>query len=382
MRSIRMVVSMRSGATDSFHASEPLEAALISLARAGSKGSPSAVRRMANQLIRNVPEGVADVDNFRDALHTAISTPQSSEFPFSADSLPTEADGAGPLVELDESPDGSNLILPPVVQFELDEIVLERHRGNLLALRGLGPSRSALFSGPPGVGKTLASRWVAEQIGLPLVSLDLAAVLSSYLGNSGRNIKAVLDFAKSTACVLLLDEFDALAKARDDTSDVGELKRIVNVLLVELDRWDNRSFLIAATNHAQLLDPAIGRRFDRIVHFPLPGAAEREALVTTITNGNLEPLTVRAVAEITDGTSPSDLTRLLEKAARRSILHGTSFEHVLLRELLALPFPNRKSRDIIWHRLHREFGLSLRAIADLAGVSHPTVSHAIRRIGI
>ncbi|WP_235036208.1 AAA family ATPase [Arthrobacter sp. 18067] len=242
------------------------------------------------------------------------------------------------------------------------------------------PSHSALLSGPPGVGKTLASRWVAEQVDLPLVSLDLAAVLSSYLGTSGRNIRDVLDFAKSTPCVLLLDEFDALAKARDDDSDVGELKRIVNVLLVELDRWESRSFLIAATNHAQLLDPAIGRRFDRIINFPLPGLRERELLIADKATGAVDTAIILAIAEITEGSSPSDLTRLIERAGRRSILYEAPFERVLLTELISASPASGKKRDVIWERLHREFGLSLRAIADLAGVSHPTVSQAIRRI--
>lgn len=375
-----MVVTMRSEAINPFHAGESLQAALVKLARAGVKGSPSTVRKVANQLIRRVPDGVSDVDAFRVALHEAISIAPDSELTMSGESLPMEAGGAGPLVDVDVSPDGSGLVLPRSVQAELDEIVLERNRESLLALRGMAPSHSALFSGPPGVGKTLASRWIAEQVGLPLVSLDLAAVLSSYLGTSGRNIRDVLDFAKARACVLLLDEFDALAKARDDDSDVGELKRIVNVLLVELDRWDSHSFLVAATNHAQLLDPAIGRRFDRIVDFPLPGLDERETLIRAAAGEALDPSIVRAIAEITDGSSPSDITRLLERAGRRSVLRNEPFERVLLTELISAAPASGKRRDTIWQRLHREFGLSLRAIADLAGVSHPTVSQAIRRI--
>ncbi len=374
------MVSMRSAPVDSFHPGDPIHTALINLARAGVKGSPSNVRKVANQLIRRVPEGISDAEAFRVALHDAISVAPGTELLMSGESLPMEAGGAGPLVDVDVSPDGSGLVLPPKVQAELDEIVLERKRDSLLALRGMTPSHSALFSGPPGVGKTLASRWVAEQVDLPLVSLDLAAVLSSYLGTSGRNIRDVLNFAKSTPCVLLLDEFDALAKARDDDSDVGELKRIVNVLLVELDRWESRSFLIAATNHAQLLDPAIGRRFDRIINFPLPGLREREILIAEKATGALDTAITRAIAEITEGSSPSDLTRLIERAGRRSILYEAPFERVLLTELISASPASGKKRDVIWQRLHREFGLSLRAIADLAGVSHPTVSQAIRRI--
>lgn len=357
-----------------------MQAALVSLARAGVKGSPSTVRKVANQLIRRVPDGVIDVETFRSALHEAVSAYPGSELIMSGDSLPMESGGAGPLVDVDVSPDGTGLVLPRSVQADLDEIVLERNSESLLALRGMAPSRSALFSGPPGVGKTLASRWIAQQVGLPLVSLDLAAVLSSYLGTSGRNIRDVLDFAKSRACVLLLDEFDALAKARDDDSDVGELKRVVNVLLVELDRWNGRSFLIAATNHAQLLDPAIGRRFDRIVTFPLPGIEERLALLKAGASAPLDAKILRVVAEITDGSSPSDLARLMEMVGRRSVLREVPFERVLLTELLTVAGPSGNNRDTLWQKLHREFGLSLRAIADLSGVSHPTVSQAIRRI--
>ena len=103
---------------------------------------------------------------------------------------------------------------------------------------------------------------LASRIGVPLVSIDLASVVSSFLGTSGRNIRVAFDYAKSGQCVLLLDEFDALAKRRDDDTDIGELKRIVNVVLLELDRWPDTSLLVAATNHPQLLDPAVGRRFD------------------------------------------------------------------------------------------------------------------------
>lgn len=379
-QAIGKLVRMEPSSAHSFHDSSQLEMALIELARAGMKGNPSSVRKLANKLIRCVPEDVTSPELFRAALHDAMSVSRGDQVSFSSQSLPMESGGAGPLVVVDETPDGSNLVLPQSVQLELDEIVLERQHQRRLAMRGLGPSHSALFSGAPGVGKTLASQWVAQRLGLPLVSLDLAAVLSSYLGTSGRNVRAVLDFAKTTPCVLLLDEFDALAKARDDDSDVGELKRIVNVLLVELDRWDNRSFLIAATNHIQLLDPAIGRRFDRIINFPLPGNTERAALISAFSSDQLEPTLVQAMATITEGCSPSDLTRLLDRAARRSVLHDIPYERVLLTELLSRPMITGPARDAIWQRLHRRFGLSMRTIADLAGVSHPTVSNAVRRI--
>src|SRR5690606_32775240 len=104
----------------------------------------------------------------------------------------------------------------------------------------------------------------------PLLILDLASVMSSYLGRTGTNLRHVLDYAKSLDCVLLLDELDAIAKRRDDRGEIGELKRLVTVLLQQIDDWPPKSLLIAATNHADLLDPALWRRFDVTLEFPIP----------------------------------------------------------------------------------------------------------------
>src|SRR5665213_3572636 len=124
---------------------------------------------------------------------------------------------------------------------------------------------------PPGVGKTLAARWIARELHRPLLTLDLSAVMSSFLGRTGANVRHVLDYAKGVDCVLLLDELDSIAKRRDDASDVGELKRLVTVLLQEIDDWPSTGLLIAATNHSDLLDPAVWRRFEMRVNFPMPG---------------------------------------------------------------------------------------------------------------
>ena len=130
---------------------------------------------------------------------------------------------------------------------------------------GLSPTRSAIFVGPPGVGKTLTARWLASQLGVPLYVLDLTAVMSSLLGRSGTNLRAALDFAKRSPCVLLLDEIDAIAKRRSDDTDIGELKRLVTVILQEVDEWPATGLLLAATNHAELIDPALWRRFDLVI---------------------------------------------------------------------------------------------------------------------
>jgi SpoVK/Ycf46/Vps4 family AAA+-type ATPase len=147
----------------------------------------------------------------------------------------------------------------------LSQLIQERRQTERLASMGLSPTRSAIFVGPPGVGKTLTARWLASQLGVPLYVLDLTAVMSSLLGRSGTNLRAALDFAKRSPCVLLLDEIDAIAKRRSDDTDVGELKRLVTVILQEVDEWPATGLLLAATNHSELIDPALWRRFDLVI---------------------------------------------------------------------------------------------------------------------
>ena len=140
-------------------------------------------------------------------------------------------------------------LLSGEVEEVLTQLIAERRQSDRLRAMGLTPTRSAIFVGPPGVGKTLTARWLAAQLKVPLYVLDLTAVMSSLLGKSGANLRAAIDFAKREPCVLLLDEIDAIAKRRSDDTDVGELKRLVTVILQEVDEWPASSVLLAATNH-------------------------------------------------------------------------------------------------------------------------------------
>ena len=170
-------------------------------------------------------------------------------------------------------------ILPGSVHDAIGAIIRERQERERLAARGISPTRSAILVGPPGVGKTLSARWIASALGKPLWVLDLTAVMSSLLGKTGNNLRAALDHAKQHAAVLLLDEIDAIAKRRSDESDIGELKRLVTVMLQEVDQWPDTGLLLAATNHPELVDPALWRRFDLVLKFDAPDAA---AIATAI----------------------------------------------------------------------------------------------------
>lgn len=216
---------------------------------------------------------------------------------------------------------------------QLEQIVVERHNITRLETAGLNPTRTVLFSGPPGVGKTMSARWIAKKLDKPLLTLDLATVMSSFLGKTGANIRAVLEYAKSVECVLLLDELDAIAKRRDDEGDVGELKRLVTVLLQEIDEWPSRNLLVAATNHAELLDPAIWRRFDDVVVFPLPDSRLRAEVIRSAFDKDVASIEhmIKMLTELWEGKSSSEITRIANWIRRRVTVAQVNFEDALLQ---------------------------------------------------
>ncbi|MDX2175098.1 MAG: ATP-binding protein [Candidatus Sumerlaeia bacterium] len=265
-------------------------------------------------------------------------------------------------------------IWAPEVDTALRQIVSERSREAELLKQGLSPTRSMILTGPPGVGKTLAARWLARELGRPLLTLDLSAVMSSYLGRTGANVRHVLDYAKGVDCVLLLDELDAIAKRRDDATDVGELKRLVTVLLQEIDDWPSRGLLIAATNHAELLDPAVWRRFEMRVVFPMPNNDAVDRAVEAFMGNSEAPQAWRdALAMTLRGKSFSDIERQVLVTRRAAVVRGYTMEQAIIEMLRdRIETLTRKERGTI-ALLLAEAGVSQRQVHDLTGVSRDTI---------
>src|SRR6478736_1219816 len=171
--------------TTGYHTVDGLERAVVDLVRVGTRGHGAGVRQLASRLMRTVPTGVLDIESFRDAVHQAIAAGSDvTDLRYVSGAIPTEGDSAQPLVDVDLLPDGEGLVLSDDVTAALDEVLAERRRADDLRRAGIGPTRTLLLSGPPGVGKTMTARWLAQSLQLPLLSLDLSSVVSSYLGSS------------------------------------------------------------------------------------------------------------------------------------------------------------------------------------------------------
>lgn len=199
------------------------------------------------------------------------------------------------------------------------------------------PSKSCLIFGKPGTGKTHLAKWLARQTGLPVVLARLEGLVSSFLGTSSRNIGNLFAFANKYQCILLLDEFDAIAKLRNDTQEVGEVKRVVNTLLQSLDTRKDIGFTIGVTNHESLLDPAIWRRFDIQVEIPLPSIIVLKKLIETF----LKPLSyseneISFLAWCMDGSSGADIRNLTNWIKRVHVLEKKKIILDIMKEFSVL----------------------------------------------
>lgn len=172
-----------------------------------------------------------------------------------------------------------DLVLAPATLERLEGVAREVPMWGRLASAGVPQRRRVLFFGPPGCGKSSAAEALAAEIGIPLVVVRLDSVISSYLGQTATNLRRIMEYANAAPWVVLFDEFDALGRLRDDPTEHGEIKRVVNAFLQMLDSYQGPSLLLAATNHEGLLDPALWRRFDDVVNFPMPTVHQIRAVL-------------------------------------------------------------------------------------------------------
>ena len=299
---------------------------------------------------------------------------------------PTDTEEGLALIQYLPTDDAPMPILGPQPMETVHQFVQERNKSHQLFSQGFAPPSSLLLIGLPGTGKSMLARWLAHSLDLPLLVQDLATSISSFLGKTGLNLRRMLDFARSHSSVLLLDEFDAIAKRRDDVSEVGELKRIVNVLLKELETWPSHSVLIAATNHPDLLDHAIRRRFQLVLELPLPGAVERAQILQRAAGrlaDNISLPVFQACAETLEGMSGSGLDAMMQAAVRRHLTTGTPLTTSLLVQMQSF-WTNGTAHNTLGHLIRTIQDVSpekytVRELASLFDRSASTIQHHLKK---
>lgn len=355
---------------------------LVSVIRMSLEGNEKDLRLYLAKHVRSLrksdPQLAVKIEELL-KLNPARSHDVMRKEPFSFDFEKTTTDDPMPqtLLKVPQiMPDAEAPLLQTQVKKQLEQVLLEREKSELLTQHGLIPAKSLIFSGPPGVGKTMTAQWLSQKLGLPLYTLDLTTVMSSFLGRTGSNLRSVIDFAKSHPSILLLDEIDAIAKKRTDESDVGELKRLVTIMLQELEDWPSSGLLVAATNHPELVDPALWRRFDLEVTFQLPDDAQVAEAVRLFSGndfGILEPW-YDLLKESLRGQSYSNIKREISQLRRLYILRPEEFETELIAQLDFDVAGKTKAEQInLAVMLVNKFGLTQQKAAKIANVSRDTI---------
>lgn len=285
---------------------------------------------------------------------------------------------------------------PPIfiepVSAAIDTIIAEWRNIEQLREIGVEPARSALIYGEPGTGKTRLALWIAKSLGLPVVLARLDGLMSSFLGTTSRNIGNLFAFANRYQCVLLLDEFDAIAKLRDDPQEVGEIKRVVNTLLQNLDSRKETGFTLGLTNHPNLLDPAIWRRFEIQMEIPKPDARARLEIVRNF----MTPLTppdshIRLLAWVTDGASGAEIEMLVRSYKRATLANVEDAHQDMITALKQFAMLNaarisEQRKALLLSDLGTLFkamrnddvlGFSLAELGEVAGKDKSTISRLL-----
>jgi len=218
----------------------------------------------------------------------------------------------------------SEIIVSSENMQQLEQIIREFTNWDVLLSNGARPISRVLFYGPPGCGKTITAQAIASEIGIPLLYIRFDAVISSYLGETASNISRVFEHAKNDSYVIFFDEFDAIARSRNDQFEHGEIKRLVNTFLQQLDNFKGKSLVIAATNFEQCLDYAIWRRFDTTLCFDMPNNDERTKLFVLKLNQYKGPTHV--IVEFMgrmQNFSHADIDQVCNSIIKKCILNGT-----------------------------------------------------------
>ena len=359
------------------------------------EGALSADRRQVRNYVELLAEKVEGAGDLRSAKHlrralerSKFRDMQSMDQAGMGVSLPTDSESHFPLADItfEEQP---HVFFPASVHRQVEDFTSFIDRSDDLIRNGVGIAPSMLLFGPPGCGKSEMAKYISSRLQLPLITSRADSLISSFLGSTSKNIRQLFNYAASRPCVLFLDEFDVLAKARDDAQELGELKRVVVSLLQNIDAVGHHTVLIAATNHEHLLDTAVWRRFAFRLRIGLPDEQQRYLMFRQYLSQCNDDVVLSALACLADGASGADIRDWCDSAIRKSIVSGEV--HVDAMGLLYDIATQRSAFTTVENNLKLQVAQKLRdadegrftyrALSQLLGVSLGQLSKSLRGVG-
>jgi SpoVK/Ycf46/Vps4 family AAA+-type ATPase len=294
---------------------------LVSLVRAGVSGDRDTLRTTAEALVADerAMKHYIVADRLQRALSAVSVTP-----PALSATLPHlhTANGREAILEVEARLSLDDLLLALPARESGRQLIEEHRRADVLRASGFEPRHRVLLSGPPGNGKTSFAEAIAEGLGLPFFVVRYDALIGSYLGETNVRLRKLFDYVRTQPSILFFDEFDAIGKERGDTHETGEIKRVVSFLLMQLDQLPSYVIVVAATNHGELLDRAVWRRFQMRLAMPAPGKAEILVFLDRIiSNWAASPkLALSKIAASLGKVSYAEVLDFCQNVRRRQIL--------------------------------------------------------------
>lgn len=215
-----------------------------------------------------------------------------------------------------------SMIMGDTLAPQIERIIREQRHAGRIVEHGLSPRRKLLLTGPPGTGKTLTATVLAGELGLPLLQVRLDGLITKYMGETAAKLRQIFDATNQTRGIYFFDEFDAIGSQRGLTNDVGEIRRVLNSFLLMIEQDSSHSLIVAATNHPDILDPALFRRFDDVLYYDLPDRSRIAQLLKERLAGNSPKKTCwEPLASLAEGLSYAEITRAADEVLKDAIIH-------------------------------------------------------------
>ncbi|MET4676873.1 MULTISPECIES: AAA family ATPase [unclassified Luteibacter] len=238
----------------------------------------------------------------------------------------------------------ADMVLDADMVLQLGRIMKEQRHHSRIREHGLSPRRKLLLVGPPGTGKTMTASVLAGELGIPLFSVRLDALITKFMGETASKLRQIFDAINDVRGVYFFDEFDAIGSQRGLANDVGEIRRVLNSFLQMIEHDQSHSLIVAATNHAEILDYALFRRFDDVIEYRLPAPAQATRLIQSrLGTFAPKPFPIKSVTAKAEGLSYAEIKRAVDESIKEAVMHD---EQRIKADALARAFDERRKYSL------------------------------------